>query len=614
MKSNKIKKYLGTFLSATLVLSMLSPVASANSNTLVKHNGQEDSVVKQKAESFKEYFEVNRGEAKVNPDLSNNAGIIDYEIDKTDLAFNRDGSSDSAEITFTLEDSFGIHWIEAFDYMNPTGGDYGDGYIGYIYADFEIAPGPYTLAFDGLYMPWDLNADEPEMIPDGVYSMDFLGENLTGDVEETTATLGPVFVKSTPAEIVSEDEHVAEDSTYEFTGNLVDKYIDYQTVLAQNELGYNVNTKLSTTFEAKDEAGNVVSDGDVLLEQDGTFAFDVTGLQDGNNEVLISVEDAAGNTSSASFIVSYEATEEPGEPEEPENPENLTRIAGLDRYQTALEISAAGWESADTVVIARGNDFADALAGVPLAHALEAPILLTLTDELTDDLLAEIERLGATEAIVLGGTAAVSQSVQNELANANIEVTRAGGDTRFATAAAIAELISPDGAAEVVIANGLNFPDALSVASHAAQAGTPILLTQKDSIPAETAAALENLGTTNTVVVGGTAVVSEAVASELPNSNRLGGLDRYETNTLIAAHYGVDNNHLYVATGTDYADALTGAALAADTNSAVFLVHAVVPEVVSSYITNQEVESLTIFGGENAVSAEVYSELEKLID
>ncbi|MBO1911277.1 cell wall-binding repeat-containing protein, partial [Microvirga sp. 3-52] len=218
--------------------------------------------------------------------------------------------------------------------------------------------------------------------------------------------------------------------------------------------------------------------------------------------------------------------------EEPVVPEKMSRISGSDRYQTALEISSEGWESAETVIIARGNDFADALAGVPLAYAMEAPILLTLTNELSEDVLAEIERLGATEAIILGGKAAVSEDVQVELVNADITVTRASGKDRFATAAAIADLVAPNGSDEVAIANGMDFPDALSVASHAAEAGTPILLTLKDTLPAATTEALEKLGATNTVVVGGTAVVSATVANALPSMNRLGGLDRYETNTL----------------------------------------------------------------------------------
>ncbi len=594
-------KFLSAFLSMALVFSLLTPIALATSSTLVQSTEQVSEIVKQKANHAKAL-----DGASGNSEYANESGIIDYEIDSRDIAFNREGSTESAQITFTLEDYFGIHWIEVFDYLNPEGGTYGDGYLGYIYADYEIDPGSYKLDFNGLYMPWDLDAVEELLLPDGVYGFDFLGENLSGEEEESTASLGPVFIKSTSADIVAEEGHVAEDSTYKFTGRLVDKYIEYQKELVKHDLGFNINTKLQTTFEAKDAAGNLVSSGSVNLAQDGTFSFDVTELQDGDNKVTIYVEDAAGNSANAAFTVSYETPEEPKE--------KISRISGLDRYQTALEISSEGWETAETVIIARGNDFADALAGGPLAHVLEAPILLTLTNELTDDVLAEIERLGAMQAIVLGGNAAVSKEVENELVNAKLSVTRAGGNDRFATAAAIAELIAPEGADEVVVANGLDFPDALSVASHAAQAGTPILLTLKDSVPAETQEVLESLGATKTIVVGGHAVISEAVESLLPSANRLGGIDRYETNTIIAEHYNVDNNHLYVATGKDYADALTGSVLAAKTNSGVLLVHAIVPDFVSSYITENEVQYLTVFGGENAVKAEVYNELERLID
>ncbi|MBO1915194.1 hypothetical protein J4G37_61505, partial [Microvirga sp. 3-52] len=83
--------------------------------------------------------------ASGNSEYANESGIIDYEIDSRDIAFNREGSTESAQITFTLEDYFGIHWIEVFDYLNPEGGTYGDGYLGYIYADYEIDPGSYKL-------------------------------------------------------------------------------------------------------------------------------------------------------------------------------------------------------------------------------------------------------------------------------------------------------------------------------------------------------------------------------------------------------------------------------------------------------------------------------------
>ncbi|MFP3441662.1 cell wall-binding repeat-containing protein, partial [Pantoea sp. SIMBA_133] len=54
----------------------------------------------------------------------------------------------------------------------------------------------------------------------------------------------------------------------------------------------------------------------------------------------------------------------------------VERISGKDRYKTAIEVSKAGWEKSDTVVLARGDEYPDALAGAPLAYKYDAPILL----------------------------------------------------------------------------------------------------------------------------------------------------------------------------------------------------------------------------------------------
>ena len=107
--------------------------------------------------------------------------------------------------------------------------------------------------------------------------------------------------------------------------------------------------------------------------------------------------------------------------------------------------------------------------------------------------------------------------------------------------------------------------------------------------------------------------MTEKVVKQLPKPTTLAGFDRYETNIAIANHFGVTSKHLYIATGQNYADALTGAVLAAKNDSAVLLVHARIPEVVTTYITKQDVKRLTIFGGESAVSEEVAKQLTRLI-
>ena len=133
----------------------------------------------------------------------------------------------------------------------------------------------------------------------------------------------------------------------------------------------------------------------------------------------------------------------------------------------------------------------------------------------------------------------------------------------------------------------MDFPDALSVAAHAAKTGMPILLTESDKLPTKTAEALESLGVTETIVVGGKTVVGDNVVKQLPNPTVLAGEDRYVTNIKIANHFGVTSKHQYVATGQNYADALTGAVLAAKNDSAVILVHARIPEGVATYISDE---------------------------
>ncbi|MDD4675376.1 MAG: cell wall-binding repeat-containing protein [Syntrophaceticus schinkii] len=126
-----------------------------------------------------------------------------------------------------------------------------------------------------------------------------------------------------------------------------------------------------------------------------------------------------------------------------DNSADVERIAEHDRYMTAAKIAETAFpDGAKTVVIANGEDtldYADALAGSFLAGVVKAPILLTRTDTLpkaTKDVIRG--KLGATEAYILGGTAAVSEAVVSELKDdLKLKVTRVAGVNRFETAAKI---------------------------------------------------------------------------------------------------------------------------------------------------------------------------------
>ncbi|WP_317889863.1 cell wall-binding repeat-containing protein [Sutcliffiella deserti] len=287
---------------------------------------------------------------------------------------------------------------------------------------------------------------------------------------------------------------------------------------------------------------------------------------------------------------------------------NVDRISGENRYKTAVEVSKQGWSNgADTIIITGGNQFPDALTGTPLAFSLNAPILLTNRNYLPSETKNEITRLKPKKVIILGGDHAVSSNVANELLSMGLELERIYGGDRYETAAKIAERIPNKGTAVVVY--GKNFPDSLSVAAHAAKNGYPILLTDTNTLPSKTKESLSNYR--RTIVVGGEAVVSKQVYGQLPAPARYSGADRYQTLSNVVKGLNVKfNQKVYIATGENFADALTGSVLAAKENTSLVLVGKdQVPGPIQNILKSLSTSNATIIGGANAVSSAVESHL-----
>ena len=112
---------------------------------------------------------------------------------------------------------------------------------------------------------------------------------------------------------------------------------------------------------------------------------------------------------------------------QPDEPVTLQRVAAGDRIGTAVAVSQRFFPTADHVVLARADGFADALAGSPLAGLLGAPVLLTAPNALPTVVAEEITRLGATAATILGGEAAVGEAVADQLSDAGLVVERLRG-------------------------------------------------------------------------------------------------------------------------------------------------------------------------------------------
>jgi len=264
----------------------------------------------------------------------------------------------------------------------------------------------------------------------------------------------------------------------------------------------------------------------------------------------------------------------------------VERAWGANRYATATAASQAVFPSTvGTVYVGTGENFPDAVAAGSAAAGDGAPILLTQGTALPAATKTELARLDPTTIYILGGEGAVSGSVAAQL-GAYGATTRLSGSSRYGTAAAISGAKFPT-ADTVYVATGADFPDALAGAPAAASDHAPILLVTKDSVPTPTAQELARLKPSTTYILGGSAVVSSAVAAQLPGTVvRLAGANRYATAVEISkAKFAPGVPVIYVATGTNFPDALAGGALAGYEGGPILLVTKyAVPSVTATEI------------------------------
>ncbi len=298
------------------------------------------------------------------------------------------------------------------------------------------------------------------------------------------------------------------------------------------------------------------------------------------------------------------------------------RLAGANRTLTAIAVAESGWPNgASTVVLTRDDAFPDALAGAPLASMNNAPILLTNSQTLSSETAQEIVKLHPTKIIILGGTGVVSTDIQNTLEQSyKIPVDRIGGKDRFDTAAQIAQRVG-NVSGKVVVAYGLDYPDALAVSPWAAKNGVPILLSLTDTLPAYTSAAIQQLKPSETVVVGGSGVVSDAVKNALPNATRYSGSNRYQTAADICTRLGkadgtqLNPSNVFVATGLNWPDALGGSALAGKDGNPIILTGSTLDPTIADYIYGEHtaITKVTALGGAGVVSDGVIDEVLGLV-
>ena len=293
----------------------------------------------------------------------------------------------------------------------------------------------------------------------------------------------------------------------------------------------------------------------------------------------------------------------------------LVRAAGADRYETAAVLARGSFQpSADSAVfLTSGEAPADALTAGPAAASLDAPLLLTTAQSLPTATADELQRLAPRAVYVVGGTDRVSEGVLSAVRTAapGASVTRIAGGDRYDTAVRVADRFFPD-ADGVVLTRGDTFPDALSGGAAAASAGVPLLITEPAALPQPVAGWLAGKTFEATLVVGGTASVSDAVAASLAahvadpaDATRVSGADRYDTAAAVAAEVFPDAVTAFIATGADFPDALAAVPAAAVNAAPLLLLPAgCSPLSVVEYVQGGEVSAEIVVGGPAVVRAE----------
>lgn len=222
--------------------------------------------------------------------------------------------------------------------------------------------------------------------------------------------------------------------------------------------------------------------------------------------------------------------------------EKIQRLSGDNRYETSVEVSEKNFKSADTVVLASGQNIADALVASSYADIEEAPILLTNKNSISDEVLDEIERLKADKVVIVGGQSSISSSVESRLKKEDIKVTRISGRDRFDTSDKLSQEVSrlSKKSSQAILVNGYKNIDALSVSSLATKEELPILLNGRNALNMSVKNRLKQMNVKKVYIIGGNNSISSDVEKELKRMQisvvRLSGTDRYETSANIAKY------------------------------------------------------------------------------
>ena len=369
------------------------------------------------------------------------------------------------------------------------------------------------------------------------------------------------------------------------------------------------------------------------MEFPKVYAFDKNSKEDTINiEVYVDAMDAIKNNAqsyddivkgagrqNARLVLDWSKAKKVEDNQGNDSNEVVKRLAGDDRYETAIKISKDNFKSSDTVVLASGTNSADALAASSLATSKSAPILLTKRNEIGKNVFDEIKRLNANNVIVVGGKVTISEKVVSALKDKNITVKRLAGDNRYETSYEIAkELLKSNKAKEAIIVNGFKNVDALSVSSLATKENLPILLNDGNRLSKDIKNIVGDSNIKKMYIIGGRTSLPRRIEDNIKaldiEYERLAGEDRYETSSKIAKYAYENSDKVILASGENSIDALAAGVLTKMEKAPMLLVQKRrIPKSISNRIEESKAKKFLLIGGEKTISDRVKDKVEGLL-
>ena len=290
--------------------------------------------------------------------------------------------------------------------------------------------------------------------------------------------------------------------------------------------------------------------------------------------------------------------------------DNVKRIAGDDRYHTSLRVGrelkkVMKGKDFNAVVVANGDNYADALSGAYLAKVKNAPLILVNENNMEeakkfiyDHLNKRVKKWQAkSQVYLLGGERVVPEAMREELEE-YFDIKRIAGSDRFETNLKIlkeADVRSGD----LLVCSGVGYADSLA----ASASGKPIMLVD-DKLSDEQKKLIKSLDSGNIKIIGGYKSVNsniENACKSLTPTIRIYGEDRYTTSLAIAKHFFKNSKSAVFAYGDNFPDGLCGGVLAEKMNAPLLLINENNYDFAKQYVKENTMNKFVVLGGNRMI-------------